>query len=79
MHTLKMKKKGFIKNKVVEAIVTQNVEKIALIPPTHVYQPTLESDGAWGVWSQRLPNVTFAMKYLVAHVNGRCKGTCANT
>jgi hypothetical protein len=42
-------KKGFIKNKVMEAIITQNVKKVALIPPTHVYQPTLENDGAWGV------------------------------
>jgi hypothetical protein len=50
MHTLKMKKRGFIKIKVIEAIVTQNVEKVALIPFTHVYQPTVESDelGAYG-------------------------------
>ncbi len=61
MHTLEMKKIGFIKNKVVEAIVTQNVEKITLIPLTHVYQPTLENDGAS---SQYLPNVTYAMKFL---------------
>jgi hypothetical protein len=63
MHTLEMKKKGFIKNKVMEAIITQSVEKVALIPFTHVYQPTLESDGAWGVWSQRLPNVIYTMKF----------------
>jgi hypothetical protein len=55
MHTLEMKKKGFIKNKVMEAIITRSVEKAILIPLTHVYQPTFESDGAWGVWSQRLP------------------------
>jgi hypothetical protein len=42
-------KKGFIKNKVMEAIITRSVETIALIPLAHVYQPTLESDGAWGV------------------------------
>jgi hypothetical protein len=29
MHMLKMKKKGFIKNKVMEAIVTRSVEKVA--------------------------------------------------
>jgi hypothetical protein len=46
MHTLEMKKKGFIKNKVMEAIITRSVEKAAIIPFTHVYQPTLESDGA---------------------------------
>ncbi len=41
--------KGFHKKNVMEAIITRSVEKIALIPLTHVYQPTLESDGAWGV------------------------------
>jgi hypothetical protein len=40
MYTLEMKKKGFIKSKVMEAIITQSVEKVALIPLTHVYQPT---------------------------------------
>jgi hypothetical protein len=49
MHTLEMKKKGFIKNKVMVAIITQSVEKEALIPFAHVYQPTLESDGSWGI------------------------------
>jgi len=51
MHTLEMKKKGFIKNKVMEAIITRSVEKTTFIPFTHVYQPTLESDGTWGVQS----------------------------
>jgi hypothetical protein len=37
MHTLELKKKGFIKIKVVEAIVTRSVEKATLIPFTHVY------------------------------------------
>ncbi len=41
-----MKKISFIKYKVMEAIVTQSVEKVAFIPLTHVYQPTLENDGA---------------------------------
>jgi hypothetical protein len=49
MHTLKMKKKGFIKNKVVEATITRSVKKATLIPLTHVYQLTVESDVAWGV------------------------------
>jgi hypothetical protein len=48
IHTLEILKKGFIKNKVMEAIITQSVEKAALVPLTHVYQPTLENDGAWG-------------------------------
>jgi hypothetical protein len=63
MHTLEMNKKGFIKNKVMEAIITQGVEKASLIPLTHVYQPTLESDGAWGVWNQCLPNVIYMVKF----------------
>jgi len=40
-----------------EAIITRSVKNATLTPLTHVYQPTLESDGAWGVRSQRLPNV----------------------
>ncbi len=63
MHTLEMKKKSFIKNKVMEAIITQNVEKVAFIPLTHVYQPTFESDETWGIQSQRLPNVIYVMKF----------------
>jgi hypothetical protein len=63
MHTLEMKKKGFIKNKVMEAIITQSVEKVALIPLTHVYQPTPENDGTWGIRSQCLPNVTCVVKF----------------
>jgi hypothetical protein len=58
-----MKKKSFIKNTVVEAIVTQSVEKVALTPLIHVYQPTFESDGVWGVQNQRLPNVTYVVKF----------------
>jgi len=36
VHMLEMKKKSFIKNKVMEAIVIWSVEKGALIPFTHV-------------------------------------------
>ncbi len=46
-----------------EAIITQSVEKATLIPLTHVYQPTLKSDGAWGVWNQHLPNIIYAVKF----------------
>jgi hypothetical protein len=63
MHTLEMKKKGIIKYKVMEAIITQSVEKAAIIPFTHVYQPTFESNGAWGVQSQGLPNVIYTVKF----------------
>jgi hypothetical protein len=38
-------KKRFHKKKVMEAIITQNVDKAIFIPLTHVYQQTLESDG----------------------------------
>ncbi len=46
-----------------EAIITRSVEKAALIPFTYVYQPTVESDGAWDVWNQHLPNVIYAVKF----------------
>jgi len=39
-----------------EAIITWSVEKAALISLTHVYQPTLKSDRAWGLRNLRLPN-----------------------
>jgi hypothetical protein len=59
MHTLEMKNKGFIKKKVTKAFITWSVEKATFIPLTHVYQPTLENDGAWGIRSQHLSNVTY--------------------
>jgi hypothetical protein len=46
-----------------EAIITRSVKKAAFIPLTHVYQLTFESDGAWGIWSQCLPNVIYAVKF----------------
>jgi len=46
-----------------DTIITQSVEKVALIPLTHVYQPTLENDGVWGVRSQCLPNVIYVVKF----------------
>jgi len=46
-----------------EAIVTQGLKKVALIPLTHVYQLTFESDGTWGVQNQCLPNVIYAVKF----------------
>ncbi len=56
-------KEGFHKNKVMEAIITRSVEKATFNPLNHVYQPTLESDGAWAVRSQRPPNVIYTMKF----------------
>jgi hypothetical protein len=46
-----------------QAIITRSVEKETFTPLTHVYQPTLKSDGAWGVWSQCLPNVIYVVKF----------------
>jgi hypothetical protein len=46
-----------------EAIITRSVEKAAFIPFIRMYHPTLESDGAWGVQSQRLPNVIYLVKF----------------
>ncbi len=58
MHTSKMKKKGFIKNKVVEHIVKTNVENATiLIPLTHVSQLSFETYGYWIIRSQHLANV----------------------
>ncbi len=64
MHTLEMKKKRFHKKQGYGGHLLHVVwKKAILIPLTHVYQPTFESDGAWGVWSQRLLNVIYAMKF----------------
>ncbi len=46
-----------------EVIITRNVEKATRIPVTHVYQPTLECDGAWGIQNQHLPNVIYVVKF----------------
>jgi len=43
--------------------ITQSVEKATLIPLTHLYQPTLKNDGAWGIQNQHLPNVIYAVKF----------------
>jgi hypothetical protein len=47
MHTSEMKKRGFIKNKVMECIVRTSVEKATLNPLTHVSQPSFETNGYW--------------------------------
>jgi hypothetical protein len=53
-----MKKRGFIKNKVVKHIVKTNVEKATiLIPLTHVSQLSFETYGYWIIRSQHLANV----------------------
>jgi len=52
MHTVEMKKRGFIKNKVMEHIVKMNVEKATLIPHTNVthgINNSNQTDHAWMV------------------------------
>jgi hypothetical protein len=46
MHTFKMKKTLFIKNKVADHIVKMSVAEVALIPFAHVTQSFFESDGS---------------------------------
>ncbi len=42
-------KKGFHKKQGYGGHYYTSVEKATFIPFTHVYQPTLKSDGTWGV------------------------------
>jgi len=50
MHIVEMNKHGFIKNKVVEHIVKMNVEKVTLIPHTHVTHGINDSNEIGHVW-----------------------------
>ncbi len=50
MHTTKMKKRGFIRNKVVERIVKMSVEKATLIPHTNVTHGIDDSNETGHVW-----------------------------
>ncbi len=58
-----MRKRGFIKNKVMECIVRTSVEKATLNPLTHVSQPSFETNGYWIARNRRLANVEYKMKY----------------
>jgi hypothetical protein len=62
MHTAKMKKHKFIKNKVVERIVKMSVEKATLIPHTNVthgIDDLNKTSHAWIVRSQQHPNMAY--------------------
>jgi hypothetical protein len=62
MHIAKMKKCGFIKNKVVEHIVKTSVEKATLIlhtNVTHGIDDSKKTSHAWMVQSQQHPNMTY--------------------
>ncbi len=62
MHTVEMKKRGFIRNKVTECIVKTSVDKATLIPHTNVthgIDDSNETSHAWMVRSQQHPNMTY--------------------
>jgi hypothetical protein len=45
-----------------ECIIKVSIEKVPLIPPTHVFQPTFEGDEDGGIWmvkSQQQSNVIY--------------------
>jgi len=63
MHTSKMKKLGFIKNKVLECITKVSVEKALLILIVDVKWSSLESRGAWIVMNQGIPNHMYEVKH----------------
>ncbi len=50
MHTAKMKKRRFIRNKVVERIVKTNIEKTTLIPHTNVTHGIDDSNETSHAW-----------------------------
>jgi len=62
MHTAEMKKREFIRNKVVECIVQMSVEKATLILHTNVMHGIDDSNKtghAWMVRSQQHLNMTY--------------------
>jgi hypothetical protein len=69
-----------------ERIVKAKIKEVALIPPTHVLQPTFEGDEddeIWMVWSQQHSNLFTnfnppSLNMHLAHVNGKFVGICAN-
>jgi hypothetical protein len=63
MHMSKMKKSGFIKNKVVEQLVKASVDKTTLIPFTHVIKPSMEPYSTWIVQSQRYARVSYKVMH----------------
>jgi hypothetical protein len=62
MHIAKMKKRGFIRNKVVECIVKMSVEKATLIlhtNVTHGIDDSNKTSHAWMVQNQQHLNMTY--------------------
>ncbi len=67
MHIVEIKKREFIKNKVVEHIMKTNVEKATLILHTHVapgIDDSNEIGHAWMVQNQQHPNMTYKVTFL---------------
>jgi len=77
MHQTKMKRQGFIKNKVMVWLVVANVEKVSLIPYINVFPPTFEGDDGddlWWVRSQQHFCVTYKIHApFTEYVNGTCE------
>ncbi len=74
MHTSEMKKREFIKNKVLEHITKASVEKVLLILNANVKWSSLESRGVWTVMSQGTPNHMYEVIHLFKeYVNYTCE------
>jgi hypothetical protein len=80
MHTFEMKKRGIIKNKVLEHIKNTSVEKVLLILTANVKWPSLESRGVWIMMSQGTPNHMYEVKHpFKEYVNCTCEwALCGN-
>jgi len=66
MHTVEMKKRLFIRNKVVERIVKMSIEKATLIPHTNVthgIDDLNETGHAWMVQNQQHSNMTYKVPF----------------
>jgi hypothetical protein len=60
----KWRNKALLKNKVVERMIKASIKEVALIPPTHVLQPTFEGDEddrIWMVWNQQHSNAIYKL------------------
>jgi hypothetical protein len=84
MHTSKMKKLEFIKNKVLECITKASVENSLLILVVNVKWLSSESRATWIVMSQGTPNHMYEvkhpfMKYANCRWNGHCVEIYVNT
>ncbi len=86
MHQAKMKKQGFIKNKVMIWLVVASVDKNSQIPHTDVISLTFEEedgDNVWQVWNQHhlmllTIFVPLSPSMQVALVNGHFKAIFAS-